>query len=125
MVSTIKFFLQKDLDRFKEDWNTHLIRKSKNSISPGGRPMSMYWMPEQFKKKNFLIDLQDNDIEMLKDESRFEDHNDNLYDVIEMFRTENNLPKPLNAEHANALYLYFRLKIHKLIDRIEAEDNSV
>lgn len=46
--------LQKDLDEYKESWNTHTIRAVKQSRCPSGKPDAMYSLPQrlvcEFKK---------------------------------------------------------------------------
>ena len=40
--------LQKELDGFLEHWNSHPIRPSRNTESPGGFPDDLYDVPELF-----------------------------------------------------------------------------
>ena len=42
--------LQKDIDEFVDDWNSHSIRKNRFSKGPFGRPTDMYDMPGQYGK---------------------------------------------------------------------------
>lgn len=37
--------MQKELDQFVEEWNSHRIRQSKNADAPGGIPNTMYYFP--------------------------------------------------------------------------------
>lgn len=43
--------LEKDLDEFKENWNSHLIRKNKVTGFPGGVPNELYQCPSLYGKK--------------------------------------------------------------------------
>lgn len=54
--------LQNDLDAIKEQWNTHLIRKSRfDTVS--GRPDVLFYLPEQFgAMSNLLIEVPDREI---------------------------------------------------------------
>lgn len=40
--------LQKDLEEFVSDWNTHPIRKNRAMDTPHGRPVDIYDMPELY-----------------------------------------------------------------------------
>lgn len=43
--------LEKDLDEFKENWNSHLIRKNNVTGFPGGVPNELYQCPSLYGKK--------------------------------------------------------------------------
>lgn len=38
--------VQKDLDMVKREWNSHLIRRSKNTSAPAGHPDELYHLPQ-------------------------------------------------------------------------------
>lgn len=113
---------QRELDRFKEEHNSHRIRKSKNSISPGGRPITMYRVPEEYGKKNCLTEILDHtDIEMIEGQCIFEKLpcEENLYYVCESIVEEKQLKRPVNTSDATCLYLYLRGKIYEYVERLE------
>lgn len=52
-------FFQKELANLKILWNTHNIRKTKNSLLPYGKPCNIYFMPEVFGGEDQLIEIAD------------------------------------------------------------------
>ncbi|MEQ2208696.1 hypothetical protein XENOCAPTIV_011918 [Xenoophorus captivus] len=44
--------LQKELDEYKQLWNTHTIRPVRQSKCPSGKPEAMYHLPHRFKGRN-------------------------------------------------------------------------
>ncbi|KAL2095580.1 hypothetical protein ACEWY4_007728 [Coilia grayii] len=44
--------LQKDLDQYKQLWNSHTIRPSRQSQCPSGKPEAMYHVPHRFNGEN-------------------------------------------------------------------------
>ena len=44
--------LQRDLNEFKDLWNTHRIRKQKDIYLPDGRPDHMYHFPEKYEMEH-------------------------------------------------------------------------
>lgn len=48
----ILFFLQDELDRTAETWNSHTIRPSANHNVPHGRPNIMYYVPSLWQAED-------------------------------------------------------------------------
>lgn len=44
--------LQKDVDEYKQLWNTHTIRPVHQSRCPSGKPEAMYYVPHRFNERN-------------------------------------------------------------------------
>ncbi|XP_061600124.1 uncharacterized protein LOC133462737 [Cololabis saira] len=44
--------LQKELNEYKQQWNTHIIRPVRQSRCPSGRPEAMYFLPNRFNGRN-------------------------------------------------------------------------
>ena len=42
--------IQEDLDAFSSEWNTHRIRQSRGSNTPGGVPNELFFIPNSFGK---------------------------------------------------------------------------
>lgn len=42
--------LEEELATFVNDWNSHLIRKNRHSLSPSGVPNEMYELPSMYGK---------------------------------------------------------------------------
>ena len=38
--------VQEDLDKIREEWNSHRIRANRNSSGPPGYPNELYFLPE-------------------------------------------------------------------------------
>ena len=50
--------LQKELDEFRENWNTHYIRRSRHDTVPG-RPDEHFYLPENVNAKDYLQIVDD------------------------------------------------------------------
>ncbi|ROJ26374.1 hypothetical protein DPX16_12536 [Anabarilius grahami] len=49
--------LNPDLDSTKDTWNSHLIRPSRNSLIPHGRPDVMYTLPELYDTEDYICHI--------------------------------------------------------------------
>ncbi|KAF4095133.1 hypothetical protein G5714_024211 [Onychostoma macrolepis] len=49
-----QFLIKEDLDSTKDTWNSHLIRPSRNSLVPHGRPDVMYTLPELYDTEDYI-----------------------------------------------------------------------
>ncbi|XP_031333705.1 uncharacterized protein LOC116163746 isoform X2 [Photinus pyralis] len=47
--------IQRDMDQVILEWNVHRISRSRNSISPTGKPAIMFEMPSLYNADNYLI----------------------------------------------------------------------
>lgn len=45
--------IQKDLDLISQEWNTHRIRRQKNTELPARKPNCLYYFPEAYGSKNY------------------------------------------------------------------------
>ena len=57
--------LQNELHEAAKLWNTHVIRPSHNEHSPSGRPDTLYCIPEATGTVNYLVNLENADIELV------------------------------------------------------------
>ena len=58
--------LQAELDKTKEYWNNHNIRKNRLSEAPGGRPVILYTVPSIIGSQDYGMKVSDFDIRNLK-----------------------------------------------------------
>ena len=68
-VECLKFcfmsILQNELHEAAKLWNTHVIRPSHNEHSPSGRPDTLYCIPEATGTVNYLVNVENADIELV------------------------------------------------------------
>ncbi|CAB1430415.1 unnamed protein product [Pleuronectes platessa] len=61
--SLIQFTCLEIIERELQDvvhlWNTHRIRSSRNTVSPGGRPVMMYTIPQLFGAREYLKEIKE------------------------------------------------------------------
>ncbi|XP_031338632.1 uncharacterized protein LOC116174338 [Photinus pyralis] len=113
--------IQVELNEFAQEWNNHVIRKTRNSISPSGRPDMMYDFPALYGGTNFLNPVEENYIEncanlcevvnrSCRDETVFE-----LCDVISR---EKNLGASDSTYLAINKYCELRTEIIKMLEEL-------
>jgi hypothetical protein len=70
-VECLKFcfmpVLQNELHEVAKLWNTHVIRPSHNEDSPSGRPDTLYFIPEATGTVNYLVNVENADIELVNE----------------------------------------------------------
>ena len=96
--------IQNDLDRVKDHWNSHYIRRSRYGTT-AGVPDIMYHMPENFGKMDCLLGLNNQQIEEMKVHCEMEEPAENVY--LEYFETMINdlgFTFPTNEEEALPLF---------------------
>lgn len=71
LYENVSIFFQKELDQVVLEWNIHKIRKSRNSISPVGRPTIMFEIPEFYEARSYLTDVPDFAIDAIEKECTF------------------------------------------------------
>lgn len=57
-----------DLERFREEWNRHTIRKQKEKDVVSGKPNCMYYFPEKFNAENCKKDVSQDHIDICLEE---------------------------------------------------------
>lgn len=119
IIECIRFcflpLIRKELNSVKNDWNCHIISKSRNQ-GPRGRPDTMYYLPHLFDTQDFKVNVPREDfadIEMCV--------NGNVNDVTEEFNefaievtagTNYNIEFE-NVSEALNLYIYLLQKIEE------------
>ena len=46
--------LERELNEFRDSWNSHTIRKNRNSNGPAGKPEDLYDMPAMYGRFKFM-----------------------------------------------------------------------
>ena len=57
--------LRAELYGIMKDWNTHTIRRSRNEVSPSGRPDSIYFLPDNYGGQDCLKSFNCIDMDIL------------------------------------------------------------
>ena len=98
--------LQNDLDKVKDYWNSHRIRKSKHA-TVSGVPDMMYFLPEEFGKIDCLFPVSDK-LKEMKDklqELGAEDETDPIWEEYFQYVIEKNgLSHPMSVLEAGNLF---------------------
>ena len=97
--------LQTDLDKVKDYWNSHCIRKSKHATI-SGVPDMMYFLPEEFGHSDCLHPVSAEKVTEI--ENRLENNEgetDPIYEVYFHYVMENNnLHHPSSIQEAGVLF---------------------
>ncbi|KAL3887956.1 hypothetical protein ACJMK2_000341 [Sinanodonta woodiana] len=82
-------------------WNVHHIRPTKNQNSPNGRPVVMYKLPMIYGTRSYLQSVDEDKIEVCRDECVFRDEHP-------CDRDKNRWTSPTNIDDAMQLYCDIR-----------------
>jgi hypothetical protein len=97
--------LQTDLDKVKDYWNSHRIRKSKHAII-SGVPDMMYFLPEEFGHSDCLHPVSAEKVTEI--ENRLENNEDETDPIYEEYfhyvMENNNLHHPSSIQEAGVLF---------------------
>ena len=122
-VECLKFcfmqVLQNELHEVAKLWNTHNIRPSHNEYSPSGRPDTLYFIPEATETMNYLVNVENSDVEIVQGVSCQERKTclPEFEELALIIMQERNLFLPDNHTDAENLYL-------ELVQAIEALGNG-
>ena len=98
--------IREELNCVKEDWNSHIISRSRNS-GPTGRPISMYHLPHLYDKQDCVQRIN-------KEETEEFDSVVCCDSVLDFSRTiipNNGIITPKNPSEALNLYLFLLEKV--------------
>ena len=99
--------LQADLDKVKEYWNSHRIRKSRHG-STSGVPDMMYFLPEEFGYHECIHPVSVDKITEIKnrlEELEGEDEEDTVFEEYFQYVMElNNLNHPTSIEEGGVFF---------------------
>nr|XP_015840129.1 PREDICTED: uncharacterized protein LOC107399007 isoform X1 [Tribolium castaneum]XP_015840130.1 PREDICTED: uncharacterized protein LOC107399007 isoform X2 [Tribolium castaneum] len=111
--------IRDELDEICLEWNSHSISSSRNSINPTGRPFVMYNMPELYESSDYLLQVPDDEIEVVKNECTFLDKrmpcDKDIFELCNVLIEEGHLEKPSDPYNAVNLYVYLRTQILNLL----------
>ena len=100
--------LQTDLDKVKEYWNSHRIRKSKHA-TVSGVPDMMYFLPEDFGHSDCLVPISPHKLTEM--ENRFEgfdgeddESNPVFHEYFQYVMDNNGLSHPTSIREAGVLF---------------------
>lgn len=100
------------------EWNTHIIRKSRHSICPAGRPDVLYNFPEICGSVNYETTVQLRYVENCEEECTFLDcpcSDKDVFNLCEIIVREMNLCKSVDVFDAVNLYIALRNEILSLL----------
>ncbi|KAB0804068.1 hypothetical protein PPYR_01038 [Photinus pyralis] len=110
--------IQDELDTVALEWNLHRISGSRNSVSPRGRPFTLYHMPQIYDTTDNICHIPINEISNFDEFCAFPSNcpcDRDVYELSVILMIENDLHLARNAHDATDLYLYLRAKIVDLM----------
>ncbi|XP_038133904.1 uncharacterized protein LOC119778637 [Cyprinodon tularosa] len=103
--------IQDELEDTVQVWNAHTIRPSKNISVPSGRPNVMYALPQLYGTRDFLSLVEDEHIQLCKDECVFRQLipcDPDVYGLCNILMSESHLTLPRDPYQAVNLYRHLR-----------------
>lgn len=109
------------MDIVVQEWNSHRIRKTKNSIAPAGRLMLMFDLPELYGSQNYLVHLAAEDVEVWEAECSFIilPCDEDFFELFNLIATENNFIKSSNPFDVVLFYISLRKEVLQLLPNNE------
>lgn len=109
--------LQNELDQIVKEWDVHKIRKTKNAVSPSGRPYVMFRFPEIYGCEDYLLEANLDDIRACREECTFLNTtcDTDAHELCEIILLERNMNKPEVPNEAVNMYLLLRTEINSLL----------
>jgi len=99
--------IQQELQNFVEQWNNHRIRPSRDTICAAGKPNELYYLPENFGKRNMVVQVENEKVQdLLNMSSSPPIHLENeFFTRLRNYVEENGMNEPNNRSEATELYL--------------------
>ena len=116
IVDCIRFcfmpLIRKDLISIMEEWNNHIISKSRTS-GPTGRPNCMYYLPHLYEAQDCLNQINQEDTEDFNSvvENTVRDVSEEFQEFAGYFMQQDRINAPENSTEALNLYIYLLEKI--------------
>lgn len=110
--------IQDELDSVKDVWNDHIIRPSRNTRGPSGRPNVMYSLPDLYQTRNFLFDVPQNEIVLCKEECILRSNvpcDQDVYEMCNILLDRNGYIYPSDLGTGKTLYLNLRRDFRAII----------
>lgn len=99
------------MDDTVQVWNGHTIRPSRNISVPSGRPNVMYALPQLYGSRDFLTPVEDEYLQLCKDECVFRRAilcDSDVYQLCNILMAESHLTLPRDPYQAVNLYGHLR-----------------
>ncbi|XP_031358157.1 uncharacterized protein LOC116181857 [Photinus pyralis] len=108
--------VQGQLDQVVQEWNSHKI-SSRNRRSPVGKPIIMYYTPEMYYARDYIVKSPEDAILSCREESLFPlVHCDqDVYELCQILSEENHYERPSTAYEATDLYIQLRNDILSML----------
>ncbi|XP_024117477.2 uncharacterized protein LOC112139011 [Oryzias melastigma] len=101
--------LQKELDEYKQFWNTHTIRPVRQSQCPSGKPEAMYHVPHRFDGRNCGFPTSAEAITRFSSQmppaTTLDSDEEDLEAHFSQLQRQSGLPTPLDWEAATENYI--------------------
>ena len=108
--------IRKDLVSITEDWNSHLISKSRSNSGPSGRPNCMFSLPHLYDASDFskLIDQEEVNEFYPTVDCNLQDYSIEFGEFASIVMTDVDIAIPTNPKEALNLYIFLLQKIKEL-----------
>ncbi|XP_055020900.1 uncharacterized protein LOC110160159 isoform X2 [Boleophthalmus pectinirostris] len=100
--------LQKELDTYRQHWNTHTIRPVHQSRCPSGKPEAMYHVPHRFHGRNCGFPTSSQTVHHLYSLLPARTTHDELQPIFDELRRQRGLAAPLQWESAVENYVLLK-----------------
>ncbi|KAJ4927905.1 hypothetical protein JOQ06_015706 [Pogonophryne albipinna] len=103
--------IQDELDDTAQVWNAHTIRPPRNLNVPSGRPNVMYAVPDLYRTRDYLSPVEDEHVQLCKNECVFRlviPCDPDVYELCHIFMGESHLTPPTDPYQAVNLYMHLR-----------------
>ena len=96
--------IQMELDRVKEHWNTHYIRKSQTSIP--GRPDSLYYLPQNYGALDMRMEVDEGNFQYASTELVVNEYDNDYTDYFDYVTRYSNVHVPTTWFDALNIYKF-------------------
>lgn len=110
--------MQRELDRIVFEWDSHKIQKARNSISPSGRPIILFEMPELYGAKDYLSKFPIQLADVLEEHCSRNEYacDEDVFHLCEDLVSEHGYRKTSDDPYdAVQLYINLRKKIYEIL----------
>ncbi|KAJ8030963.1 hypothetical protein HOLleu_27528 [Holothuria leucospilota] len=110
--------IQEELDNTVLQWSTHRISPSRLHPGPFGRPVMMYISPRSYGTRDYLHNVERDELEVCLEECRFKDGFpccQEVFDVCCVIMNEQNLLPPSSPSEAVELYQILRQALRNML----------
>lgn len=99
------------------EWNVHKIRRSRNSISPTGRPTIMFEIPSLYGAQNYMTRVPNFAIEAISCNCKILNYpcDEDLHNLCSILMAENGYKHQSDPYEAMELYIALRRILKQLI----------